>query len=76
MWQDAVATAIGGTEAGTLFEGDRRFDIIVRLPDNLRSDLEAIKRLPISLPRGQNGDGRTAYIPLAGSRKPGVGAWA
>jgi heavy metal efflux system protein len=63
--QDAVATAIGGTEAGTLFEGDRRFDIIVRLPENVRSDLEAIKRLPISLPRGQNGDGRTAYIPLA-----------
>ena len=57
--QDAVATAIGGREAGTLFEGDRRFDIIVRLPDNLRSDPEAIKRLPISLPRGQSGDGRT-----------------
>ena len=63
--QDAVATAIGGTEAGTLFEGDRRFDIIVRLPENVRSDLEAIKRLPISLPRGQSGDGRTTYIPLA-----------
>ncbi|ANE57962.1 MULTISPECIES: CusA/CzcA family heavy metal efflux RND transporter [Methylomonas] len=63
--QDAVATAIGGTEAGTLFEGDRRFDIIVRLPENLRSNLDAINRLPISLPRGQNPDGRTSYIPLA-----------
>ena len=63
--QDAVATAIGGTEAGTLFEGDRRFDIIVRLPDHLRSDLDAINRLPISLPRGQGSDGRTRYIPLA-----------
>ncbi|WP_036249927.1 CusA/CzcA family heavy metal efflux RND transporter [Methylobacter sp. BBA5.1] len=63
--QDAVATAIGGTEAGTLFQGDRRFDIIVRLPENLRSDLEAIKRLPISLPRVQGGDGRATYIPLA-----------
>jgi cobalt-zinc-cadmium resistance protein CzcA len=62
--QDAVATAIGGKEAGTLFRGDRRFDIIVRLPENLRSDLEAIKRLPISLPLGQNGNGRTTYIPL------------
>jgi cobalt-zinc-cadmium resistance protein CzcA len=62
--QDAVATAIGGTEAGTLFEGDRRFDIIVRLPENLRSDLEAIKRLPISLPRTQ-GNNRVTYIPLA-----------
>lgn len=63
--QDAVATAIGGTEAGTLFQGDRRFDIIVRLPENLRSDPEAIKRLPIPLPRTQNSDGRAAYIPLA-----------
>jgi len=63
--QDAVATAIGGTEAGTLFQGDRRFDIIVRLPENLRNDLKAIKRLPISLPRTQFGDGRTTYIPLA-----------
>ncbi|MGV2480472.1 UNVERIFIED_CONTAM: efflux RND transporter permease subunit, partial [Salmonella enterica subsp. enterica serovar Weltevreden] len=33
--QDAVATAIGGREAGTLFEGDRRFDILVRLPESL-----------------------------------------
>ncbi len=63
--QEAVATAIGGTEAGTLFEGDRRFDIIVRLPESLRSNLDAINRLPISLPRGQNRDGRTSYIPLA-----------
>ncbi|MEO6919356.1 MAG: CusA/CzcA family heavy metal efflux RND transporter [Collimonas sp.] len=63
--QDVVATAIGGKEAGTLFQGDRRFDIVVRLPENLRSDLEAFKRLPISLPRNANGDGRTNYIPLA-----------
>jgi cobalt-zinc-cadmium resistance protein CzcA len=61
--QDAVSTAIGGQEAGTLFEGDRRFDIVVRLPDALRSDPEALKRLPIALPRG-SGEGRTSYIPL------------
>jgi cobalt-zinc-cadmium resistance protein CzcA len=48
--QDTIATAIGGRNAGTLFEGDRRFDIVVRLPDNVRGDLEAIKRLPIALP--------------------------
>jgi len=63
--QDAVATAIGGTEAGTVFQGDRRFDIIVRLPENLRSDMEAIKRLPISLPRVPGGNGLVTYIPLA-----------
>jgi cobalt-zinc-cadmium resistance protein CzcA len=60
--QDMVATAIGGKEAGTLFDGDRRFDIIVRLPENLRNDLEAMKRLPIALPRAEGA--RASYIPL------------
>jgi cobalt-zinc-cadmium resistance protein CzcA len=62
--QDMVAIAVGGKEAGTLFQGDRRFDIIVRLPENLRNDLEAMKRLPISLPRAENGNGRANFIPL------------
>lgn len=60
--QETVATAIGGKEAGTLFQGDRRFDIVVRLPETSRNDLEAMKRLPISLPKGEGG--RTNYIPL------------
>ena len=47
--QDVIATAIGGRSAGLVFQGDRRFDIIVRLPDELRSDLQAIERLPIPL---------------------------
>ncbi|WP_423369217.1 efflux RND transporter permease subunit [Burkholderia sp. LMG 32019] len=48
--QDTVAAAVGGQKAGTLFQGDRRFDIVVRMPDELRTDIEAIKRLPIALP--------------------------
>lgn len=60
--QDTVASAIGGAEAGTLFEGDRRFDILVRLPEQLRADLEAIRRLPLALPKGSGG--RVSYIPL------------
>jgi len=63
--QDTVSTAVGGTKAGTLYQGDRRFDIVVRLPENLRSDLEAIKRLPISLPRAQGNNSQKTYIPLA-----------
>lgn len=50
--QDVVAAAIGGNVAGTLFEGDRRFDIVVRLPDAMRSDIESIRRLPLNLPGG------------------------
>jgi len=64
-----VATAIGGREADTLFEGDRRFDILVRLPESLRNDLESMKRLPIPLPRATGGtggaEGRTNFIQLA-----------
>jgi cobalt-zinc-cadmium resistance protein CzcA len=61
--QDTISIAVGGREAGTLFDGDRRFDIIVRLPEQLRTDLEAIKRLPVALPRGAEGQ-RTSFIPL------------
>ncbi len=63
--QETISTAIGGREAGTMFEGDRRFDIVVRLPETLRADLDALQRLPIALPR-TNGksEGRTTYIPL------------
>lgn len=62
--QDVISTAIGGKEAGTLFQGDRRFDIIVRLPENLRNDLEAIKRLPISLQTTGVTSSATTFIPL------------
>ncbi len=61
--QQVVATAIGGQEAGTIFEGDRRFDVLVRLPEALRSDLEALKRLPVALPKGEGSSLR--FIPLS-----------
>ena len=48
--QDALSIAVGGREAGLLFQGDRRFDVIVRLPENLRTNIESIKQLPIRLP--------------------------
>ena len=48
--QAPVAAALGGKTASTLFQGDRRFDIVVRLPETLRSDIDAIRRLPIALP--------------------------
>jgi cobalt-zinc-cadmium resistance protein CzcA len=51
--QEMIATATAGRRAGILFEGDRRFDIVVRLPEAMRSDIEALKRLPVALPAGQ-----------------------
>ena len=63
--QEAIAIAVGGREAGVLFQGDRRFDIIVRLPERLRSDMEAIKQLPIPLPMDEaGGPSRRAYLQL------------
>jgi len=59
--QQTVATAIGGREAGTFFQGDRRFDIVVRLPEAVRQDVDALRRLPIALHRDS---GPAAYVPL------------
>ncbi|MBP6898235.1 MAG: CusA/CzcA family heavy metal efflux RND transporter [Pseudacidovorax sp.] len=65
--QDTLATAIGGREAGTMFEGDRRFDIIVRLPESVRGNIEAIRRLPIPLPASTaaGSANRVSFIPLS-----------
>jgi cobalt-zinc-cadmium resistance protein CzcA len=48
--QDVIGTAIGGRSAGAIFEGDRSFEIVVRLPETIRGDLDALKNLPVSLP--------------------------
>jgi cobalt-zinc-cadmium resistance protein CzcA len=48
--QEVIGTAIGGRTAGAVFEGDRSFDIVVRLPEDIRGDLDALKNLPVSLP--------------------------
>jgi cobalt-zinc-cadmium resistance protein CzcA len=70
--QEIVEIAIGGKHAGMLFEGDRRFDIVLRLPERLRLDLDAIAALPIPLPPRETAQstGRTApsllrYVPLS-----------
>ena len=48
--QDALAISVGGIHAGTIYDGDRRFSLQVRLPESIRSNIEALKRLPIKLP--------------------------
>jgi len=55
--QDVLAAATGGKEAGLIFEGDRRFTIVVRVTEEVRNDLQALERLPIPLPQG-------GYVPL------------
>lgn len=48
--QDVVDIAVGGREAGLVFEGDRRFAILVRLPEGLRQDTSAMSLLPVPIP--------------------------
>lgn len=55
--QDWVSAAIGGESAGILYEGDRRFELMVRLPENLRRDIDRLAYLPVPLPDGD-------YVPL------------
>ena len=62
--QNTVAMAVGGQEAGVLFQGDRRFDITVRLPEELRNDLQAIARLPIQLPGNVSGSDMPLFVQL------------
>jgi cobalt-zinc-cadmium resistance protein CzcA len=60
--QNLVEMAVGGKSAGRLFEGDRRFDIVVRLPEHLRSDIDAIRSLPVPLPPIENQARATAAL--------------
>lgn len=59
---DTIGIAIGGANAGFILEGDRRFNLVVRLPENLRSDTETLTQLPIPLPMGA--DKTNHSIPL------------
>ena len=59
---NTVAAALGGREAGLLFEGDRRFSVVVRLPDAQRDDLAMLGSVPVMLPAPEGGIARA--IPL------------
>ncbi|SDT03689.1 MULTISPECIES: efflux RND transporter permease subunit [Halopseudomonas] len=56
--QALVATGIGGENAGLIYEGDRRFELVVRLPEIVRQDIDSLASLPVPLPDG-------GYVPLS-----------
>lgn len=60
---DTVSAALGGREAGIVFEGDRRFEIVVRLENRTRDNLDAIGALPVMLPEGASSGARQS-VPL------------
>ncbi|MDT8311645.1 MAG: efflux RND transporter permease subunit, partial [Methylophaga sp.] len=60
--QNALQMAIGGQDLGLIYEGDKRFRLVMRLDEQLRRDVDYLKKLPIALPA--NGDPDLSYVPL------------
>jgi cobalt-zinc-cadmium resistance protein CzcA len=56
--QGLVAAGVGGENAGLIYEGDRRFQLVVRLPEDIRRDVDSLANLPVPLPDG-------GYVPLS-----------
>jgi len=59
--QQVVATALAGQTAGQIIEGDRRFDVVVRLPEVMRNNVDALRSLPVHREGVTTGP---AYVPL------------
>ena len=74
---ETVAMATAGQEVGVVFEGDRRIPLVVRLPEILRNDPEALKRLPIPVPGGDGGaDAASGSHTITAPRTETVGSLA
>lgn len=60
--QQTLAAAVGGVQTGLIFEGDKRFSLLVRLDKRWSSDVSALARLPVALPKDSNPE--LAFVPL------------
>lgn len=55
--QDLISAGIGGQPVGLIYEGDRRFTLALRLPEDVRRDIDSLSYLPVPLTEGR-------YVPL------------
>ncbi len=62
--QDTIAVAVGGRQAGTLYEGDRRFDMVVRLSEAMRKDIDGLAALLIPVPAVTGAANQIGFIAL------------
>ncbi|PCM50003.1 CusA/CzcA family heavy metal efflux RND transporter [Pseudomonas fluorescens] len=62
--QDTIAVAVGGRQAGILYEGDRRFDMVVRLSDAMRKDIDGLSALLIPVPALSGAANQIGFIAL------------
>jgi cobalt-zinc-cadmium resistance protein CzcA len=65
--QSTVRTALAGTSAGEVIQGDRRYEIVVRLPERIRVDVRALDQLPIPIPSGVSRPAGLAFAAPAGA---------
>ena len=68
--QEVIQIAIGGKEAGEVFEGDRRHPLLVRLPESLRTNLEALKKIPIEIPQQRKSVTSVKLVSLTDQEMP------
>ncbi len=64
--QDVVSAAVGGRQAGVIFEGDRRFPVVIRLAESSRADLQTLGQIPVPTASG-------SFVPLASVADIGIG---
>lgn len=62
---DVIRIAIGGEKAGVLRDGDRQYDMVVRLPESVRNNITALGNLPITRPSSKDGTKIRPYLPLS-----------
>jgi heavy metal efflux system protein len=68
--QEVIEIALGGKSAGEVFEGDKRFEIVMRLPEKLRTDIDALQHLPVPLPkREENGARKASFARISFSSR-------
>lgn len=60
--QQTIQTAIGGENVGLIYEGDRRFKLVVRLADDKRQNIDYLSKLPVALTKSD--DPELSYVPL------------
>ncbi|HSI28909.1 MAG: CusA/CzcA family heavy metal efflux RND transporter [Methylophilus sp.] len=59
---ETVSAALAGLPSGQVFEGDRRFDVVIRLPGSMRNNLDILGALPVKLPAAKNGEGGSVLL--------------
>jgi cobalt-zinc-cadmium resistance protein CzcA len=68
--QEVIEVSLGGKVAGEVFEGDRRFEIVMRLPEQLRTDIASLEQLPVPLPKRDSANETSSPLRPA-SLRPG-----